>query len=61
MLPPGPCPRLESNIFESNIFEGKEDATARFRTVAAGAVFLFGTTFLRFMPSFLATWCPGCR
>jgi hypothetical protein len=53
MLPPGPCPRLESNIFE-----GKEDATARFRTVAAGAVFLFGTTFLRFMPSFLATLVP---
>jgi hypothetical protein len=28
---------------------------ARFRTVAAVAVFLFGTTFLWFMPSFLGT------
>jgi hypothetical protein len=45
-----PCPRLESNIFE-----GKEDAMARFRTVAAVVVFLFGTTFLWFMPSFLGT------
>ena len=26
---------------------------SRFRTVAAGAIFLFGTTFLWFMPSFL--------
>jgi len=28
---------------------------ARFRTVAAVAIFLFGTTFLWFMPSFLGT------
>jgi hypothetical protein len=28
---------------------------ARFRTVAAAAIFLFGTTFLWFMPSFLGT------
>jgi len=27
---------------------------SRFRAVAAGAIFLFGTTFLWFMPSFLA-------
>ena len=28
---------------------------SRFRTVAAGALLLFGTTFLWFMPSFLGT------
>jgi hypothetical protein len=28
---------------------------SRFRTVAAGAILLFGTTFLWFMPSFLGT------
>jgi hypothetical protein len=28
---------------------------ARFRTVAAAAIFLFGTTFLWFMPSFVGT------
>jgi hypothetical protein len=50
MLPPGPCPRLKSKIFE-----GKEHAMAHLRTLAAGAVFLFGTTFLWFMPSFLGT------
>ena len=50
MLPPDPCPRLESNTIK-----WKEDAMARFRTLAAGAIFLFGTTFLWFMPSFLGT------
>jgi hypothetical protein len=50
MLPPDPCRRLESNTIK-----WKEDAMARFRTLAAGAIFLFGTTFLWFMPSFLGT------
>jgi hypothetical protein len=45
-----PCSKLESNIFE-----GKEDVMGRFRTVAAAAIFLLGTTFLWFMPSFLGT------
>jgi len=35
--------------------EGKEDAMAHSRRLAAGAIFLFGTTFLWFMPSFLGT------
>jgi hypothetical protein len=34
---------------------GNEDAMAHLRTLAAGVIFLFGTTFLWFMPSFLGT------
>jgi len=49
---PTPAPLTEAGV---DIFEEKEDAMARFRTVAAAAIFLFGTTFLSFMPSFLGT------
>jgi hypothetical protein len=47
---PLPCPRLELHTVE-----WKGDPMSRFRTVAAGAIFLFGTTFLWLMPSFLET------
>jgi hypothetical protein len=49
-------PRLRPRpMLELNAVEWREDAMARFRTLTAGAIFLFGTTFLWFMPSFPAT------
>jgi hypothetical protein len=40
---------------ESNTVERRESWMSRFRTAAAVAILLFGSTFLWFMPSFLGT------